>query len=113
MNGECSICGAPVWRSECAEWCEPIRRWLIAEAARLGGQSGLTTYTVDGCDRPHHARGMCTTHYSRWHRNGGSEQIEQTDALGRSVGSTPSRPRLPQTAVEVDAGRDGLLVRIA
>ena len=22
------------------------------------------------CDQPHHARGMCRTHYSRWRRTG-------------------------------------------
>lgn len=26
--------------------------------------------SVDGCPRPHNARGMCVTHYTRWQRNG-------------------------------------------
>lgn len=26
--------------------------------------------TVNGCDEPHEARGMCRTHYQRWYRHG-------------------------------------------
>jgi hypothetical protein len=26
--------------------------------------------SVDGCDRPHHARGLCWKHYDRWRRYG-------------------------------------------
>ncbi len=26
--------------------------------------------TIDGCDRPHKARGWCALHYLRWHRTG-------------------------------------------
>lgn len=30
----------------------------------------MPTCTVDGCDRPQHARDWCETHYRRWYRHG-------------------------------------------
>jgi hypothetical protein len=30
-----------------------------------------STCTLDNCERPVLARGMCSTHYSRWHKRGG------------------------------------------
>jgi hypothetical protein len=30
----------------------------------------MKTCTVPGCDRPHQAKGLCHTHYMRWHETG-------------------------------------------
>lgn len=38
------------------------------------------TCTLDGCDRPHGARGLCHTHYAAWRRNGQKEQVREARA---------------------------------
>ena len=32
--------------------------------------------SISGCDRPHHARGWCSTHWARWKRNGEPGEAE-------------------------------------
>lgn len=43
------------------------------------------TCTVDGCDRPHNARGLCITHYTRWKKTG-DPQPDQPVRLSRPPG---------------------------
>jgi hypothetical protein len=44
-----------------------VRRRFIAGA---GGVTDARICAVDGCDRPHEARGWCKSHYQRWLRTG-------------------------------------------
>lgn len=30
----------------------------------------MSACTIDGCDRPHEARGYCNSHYQKWHKYG-------------------------------------------
>jgi hypothetical protein len=44
----------------------------------------VTTCSMEGCDRKHHARGLCITHYTRWARQGdplavGSKRLPDED----------------------------------
>jgi len=32
---------------------------------------------IDGCDKPHNARGLCAMHYERWRRHGDPEHVER------------------------------------
>lgn len=40
------------------------------------------TCSVDECQRPHSARGLCATHYTRWHRTG---HLDEAPLMDRKV----------------------------
>lgn len=56
----CSTCGRGVSLPH-QPWCERVK----AANERV---HALRLCTLDGCDRVYKARGMCSTHYGRWHR---------------------------------------------
>jgi hypothetical protein len=40
----------------------------------------MRTCSIDGCDRPHEARGWCARHHKRWLRNGTTDLVRQPPA---------------------------------
>lgn len=76
-DGTCARCGEPTPRKD-AKYCS---RWCMSRAF-----SGPETCTVDGCDNPHRAKGLCSTHYNQRqptrhaaHHNRNAERKRATD----------------------------------
>lgn len=54
---------------------------------------GYGTCSIDGCAKPHYARGWCRTHYSRWQRNGDPLLLRRTpQGSVCSVGNCQDEP---------------------
>lgn len=67
---DCTVCGYPTLRQGAhADWCERVRRWL-----RWFNPENGPCHS-DGCERWSVARGLCSTHYKHWYKNGGAEEI--------------------------------------
>lgn len=47
---------------------------------------------VDGCDRPHRSKGLCRTHYMRWHRTG-TPHLDGRTTAARTTAAPPPPAR--------------------
>lgn len=52
------------------------------------------TCSIEGCERPHNARGWCTTHYERWRRHG--DPLKVIPAVGRTDGDFMLRSEIEE-----------------
>ena len=51
-------------------WCQIVIGWPRVNGAPPPNVNGSRTCEVDGCERAHHARGLCAAHYRRWQVHG-------------------------------------------
>ena len=80
----------PASGSDSAPSTEGLRQEsLPSPRASRGRQAGPRLCTVDGCDKPHCARGFCEMHWRRWRTHGDPNIVLPP---GRKRGHVPSPP---------------------
>lgn len=109
--GVCEVCGDPVpVHRKASRWCsracqdeawaaeqesEPLRRPRRSRAER--------GCSVEGCDRPHQARGWCRMHYRRWSNHSDTDPLILRSLDVREVTAVCEVPDC--WGLQVDRGR--------
>jgi len=73
------------------------RAQLNVLSTTAGYRIGMSNCTIEGCARPHYARGWCNTHYKRWWKRGGHPLDRQSGKLGWIGPHVPHALRSPRT----------------
>lgn len=74
----CTVCGMSIHRADNArgrkpKYCSPK---CSRKAHRAKAKPNAILCTLDGCGRPHKARGLCSTHYNQKHQPDRHDKVE-------------------------------------
>jgi len=102
-EGTCALPGCDNYGPLKRTWCVAhyLRWWKhggdVEPPPSRRGQRPPRSCEVEGCDRKHYAKGLCSMHMQRWARYGSTDDIPNARWLGDAAGYSAVHERLVRT----------------